>query len=117
MGKNLGGNMKPVTVWSFSLLAGLAAGCATAHIEATRDPSLNVKLHRIYVLVEHGSVKSDYDTLLRTDISELLTKEGVENQTEAISPLELDEKAYLAHITAYGADAVLVIKVAGGTRS
>ncbi len=109
--------MKLTSIGKLCLIAGFATGCASSRIDAVRDPAITAKLHRLYVLVDHGSVKTDYSDLLRNDLSELLTQEGIENQTEAMSPLQLDEHAYATNAVAYKPDAVLVIKATGGVLS
>jgi hypothetical protein len=100
---------------TITILAFATVGCASAKIEATKDPTYTDKLHRIYVLIHQGSEAKSYAEGLSNSLSTALSENGIQFESRIISPLELDGDVYQDEINSYVPEAVLVIQMVGGT--
>lgn len=99
------------------LLCTLAcAACeASASIASARDASTASRLQRLYVTVDQGTIDPLYAKSLGGALHKELHARGVVVRMRILQGLDLDERAVLHDLDAWGPDGVLIVNFAGGS--
>ena len=91
--------------------------CSSRGVKMKRDPSFSDPINKLFIVVNHGQVDnldSAYTPLLMTALKNEFSQKGVETEIRVVSPLALNENAYLAEIASYNPDGVMTIVTSGG---
>ncbi len=95
----------------------LLLGCASVSIQSVRDSSFTEPIHKLFVVLNHGQVDTidaSFTPYLITALKDGFSKIGVEIEIGVISPLALNENAYILEIASYKPDGVMTIVANGG---
>lgn len=95
----------------------LLAACASASIQATKDPDFSNPMHKLFIILNHTQVDQidpGYTAYLVKALEQGFKRKGLDVAIRTVTPLELNENAYQTEIENFSPDGVLVILNNGG---
>jgi len=106
-----------LNLWIAALAVTMLAvtGCASASLEVTQHASGGATIDRLYVVLEKGPLGAQVAGLMAAAVEKACTGHVAAHKSSVLTGMELDPQEIQRAITAFGADAVLILKPIGGT--